>query len=59
MKVAMRVRGHTEHAQNGDQIEIYLESRLPENLRIRRLYLLTAILTEAWEVRDGLFVKYS
>ena len=30
-------RGHTKHARDGDQIQIYLESRPPEDLRIGRL----------------------
>jgi hypothetical protein len=52
-----RVGGHTEHAQDGDQIEIYLESRPPEDFRVRRPYLLTVIPTQAWDVRVGLLVK--
>jgi hypothetical protein len=51
-------RGHTEHAHDGDKIEIYLESRSLEDLRDRRLYLLIVIPAQARDdVRAALLVK--
>ena len=49
--------GHTEHAHDGDQIEIYLESRPSEDFRLRELYLLAVIPTQARGVRVGLLVR--
>ena len=51
-------RGHTEHAQDGDQIKIYLERRPPEDLHVRGQCLLTVISTQAWDdVRARFLVK--
>lgn len=50
--------GHTEHGHNGDEIEIYLEGRPPENLRVRWLHQFTVITMQAWDdVRDGLLIR--
>lgn len=49
--------GLTEHAHDGYEIEIYLEGRPPENLRVRWLHQLTIIAMQAWDdVRDDLLV---
>ena len=39
---------HTEHARDGDEIEIYLESRPLENLRVRWMHLLTVTPAAYW-----------
>jgi len=50
--------GRTEHARDGDEIEIYLEGRPPESLRVLWLHQLTVITMQAWDdVRDGLLVR--
>ena len=50
--------GHTEHCHDGDEIEIYLEGRPPENLRVRWVHQLTVMTMQAWDdVRDDLLVR--
>jgi hypothetical protein len=50
--------GHTEHAHDGDEIEIYLEGRPLENLRVLWLHQLTVITMQAWDdVRGSLLVR--
>lgn len=50
--------GHTEHAHDGDEIEIYLEGRPPQNFRVCWVHQLTIITMQAWDdVRDDLLVR--
>jgi hypothetical protein len=50
--------GHTEHAHDGDEIEVYLEGRPPENLRVRWVHQRTVITMQAWDdVRGDLLVR--
>ena len=46
-----RQKEHTDRANDGNEIEIYLESRFPEDFRVRSLVLLAIIFMQSVDIR--------